>query len=382
MTTHAVSSSSTGSIGSAGAARTSPQDPSAKPFGHQLHAAREGRAASSPPASGQASHLRHGPDPGRDRRNDPSPLGPHARHLGDGAARPLSKQDTAKPDEPASPSPAAEATAARAAPSVVPAAAEAVLGTAASESGLPEKTLDGSEEGAAALVGAVLAMVGPAVGKLLAPATGAAKGPATPAAVDAGAAAALLTTPAAGMPATMLMPAASELLGDLKPGHETAATDLASTIGLVTSNAALPQAPAAVSTTLAVPAGSHGFAQELGQQVAWFVGQDVKQARIRLHPEELGSLDLKITVHHGRVDVAFQAQHPGAVTAVQQSLPQLDQMLAQHGLSLGNAEVSQQHRGDQGGQGRSDGEAAEVAEIHSATLLTPIGQVGLLDAFA
>lgn len=380
MTTHAVSSPSTGSIGSAGAAKTSPQDPLAKPFEHQLHAARQGQGSNAQQTPSHESHPRRGPDPGRDRRSDPTPLGPNARHLGD-TAKPLGKESASRPDENAASSTAAGAAPTPATQPVMPEAVEAALGTAVAESGLPEKSLDGSEEGAAALVGAVLAMVGPAVGKMLAPA-----GAAKPAAVDANAAAALLQSGGAAIAASMVMPKASpitgDMLGDLKPLHESATADLASTMTSAASTAPLPQAPAPVSATLSVPAGSHGFAQELGQQVAWFVGQDIKQARIRLHPEELGSLDLKISVSHGRVDVIFQAQHPGAVTAVQQSLPQLDQMLAQHGLSLGNAEVSQQHRGDQGSHGRSDGDTSETAEIHSATLLTPIGQVGLLDAFA
>lgn len=130
------------------------------------------------------------------------------------------------------------------------------------------------------------------------------------------------------------------------------------------------------------PANTPAFAQELGQQVAWLGGQDIKQARIRLRPEELGQLDVKVSVEHGRVDVSFTAQHPSAVTAVQQTLGQLDLMLAGHGLSLGQAQV-----GQQGGNGDGREQAGQAGDAF-ANEAESVGQVaqpvamGLLDTFA
>ncbi|HTM27839.1 MAG TPA: flagellar hook-length control protein FliK, partial [Rhodanobacter sp.] len=163
---------------------------------------------------------------------------------------------------------------------------------------------------------------------------------------------------------------------------EGSSHDAAPTVALTApSTAAAPAAPPVLS--LPSPVGSHAFAQELGQQVAWLGGQDIKQARIRLNPEELGSLDVKISVTHGRVDVAFTAQHAGAVVAVQQSLQQLDHMLAQHGLSLGHAEVGQHDRGERHGHAAErDAAADDAGEIHGIDMTTPLRQIGLVDAFA
>ena len=55
--------------------------------------------------------------------------------------------------------------------------------------------------------------------------------------------------------------------------------------------------------------------------------------------------------HSGQVDVTFAAQHPAAVHALQQTLPQLDALLAQHGLSLGQADVGQRQSGSDGQSG-------------------------------
>ena len=133
------------------------------------------------------------------------------------------------------------------------------------------------------------------------------------------------------------------------------------------------------------PVGGHAFSHDLGQQVAWLGGQDLKQARIRLHPQELGQLDVSVSVTQGRVDVVFSAQHPAAVLAVQQSLPQLGHLLAQHGLQLGHAEVGQHERSDQrphGGTASNVAALAHADEAHVDQLSPILGVIGLLDTFA
>jgi flagellar hook-length control protein FliK len=133
-------------------------------------------------------------------------------------------------------------------------------------------------------------------------------------------------------------------------------------------------APAALQSTQV--AGTPAFANELGQQIAWMSNGDIKEASIRLHPEDMGQLDVKISVHENRVDIAFAAQHPAAVQAVNQTLTQLDTMLAHHGLQLGQTQVGQQQAG-QGGQGsgksfaqvaQGGGESGDTADVQHATV--------------
>jgi flagellar hook-length control protein FliK len=135
------------------------------------------------------------------------------------------------------------------------------------------------------------------------------------------------------------------------------------------------------------PVGSTGFAKELGQQISWLSGQEVKQAQIRLNPQDLGPLDVKVSVDHGRVDVAFMTQHPAAAAAVQQGLGQLNQMLGGQGLSLGHATVGQHAQQQFGGQQQQHGnaqvpnDAGEAAGISTPAELERV-VVGLVDAFA
>ena len=128
--------------------------------------------------------------------------------------------------------------------------------------------------------------------------------------------------------------------------------------GQVPQAAAPVAAPAVLQSTQV--AGTPAFANELGQQIAWMSNGDIKEASIRLHPQDMGQLDVKISVHENRVDVAFAAQHPAAVQAVNQTLTQLDTMLAHHGLQLGQTQVGQ-HKAGQGdpGNGKSFAQVAQ-----------------------
>jgi flagellar hook-length control protein FliK len=77
------------------------------------------------------------------------------------------------------------------------------------------------------------------------------------------------------------------------------------------------------------------------------VGQGIQKAEIQLNPRTLGPIHVDITTHHDQVDVSFAVQHPQTVNALQQTLPQLHDMLAQQGLNLGQASVGQHSPGQQ-----------------------------------
>lgn len=162
----------------------------------------------------------------------------------------------------------------------------------------------------------------------------------------------------------------------------TALGNLAATAPIVPSGTS---ATGAHNLSTNAPVGSSGFAKELGQQITWLSGQEVKQAQIRLNPQDLGPLDVKVSVEHGRVDVAFMTQHPAATAAVQQGLDQLNQMLGGQGLSLGHATVGQhaqqQFGAQQGQQAQASGDASDEAADTPVATATRVA-VGLVDAFA
>ncbi len=166
----------------------------------------------------------------------------------------------------------------------------------------------------------------------------------------------------------------------------------ASRTGLTALN--LQATPASAQPTAAhqlqIPSapGSPDFTQSLSQHVAWLGSQDIQQAVIHLHPRDLGPLNVNVQVKHNQVDVSFAVQHPGTVHALQQTLPQLDTLLAQQGLSLGQAQVGQQHNpqqqashGDGGSGGSGHADAVDDLAIEAPLPARQLA-AGLVDDFA
>lgn len=95
--------------------------------------------------------------------------------------------------------------------------------------------------------------------------------------------------------------------------------------------------------------GSRDWSQGLGQRLLVMAEQGVEAARLRLHPANLGPLDIQITVDDDRAQVSFGAQHAATRDALESALPRLRELFAQQGLELVQAEVSDQQPGGGGG---------------------------------
>lgn len=138
--------------------------------------------------------------------------------------------------------------------------------------------------------------------------------------------------------------------------------------------------------------GSPQFGLELGERVLWLVRDGLHEARLQLNPRDLGPVEVRLSIGDGAAQVSFSAQHAGTAAAVQQSLPQLRDLLAQQGLQLGQATVSHQPAGDgqaaqqqaQGSGGQPGWERSRGADMDDGLPLQTarvVGQ-GLVDAYA
>jgi flagellar hook-length control protein FliK len=186
------------------------------------------------------------------------------------------------------------------------------------------------------------------------------------AATDAGAAAAV-ATPVAASPFAALLAGAAAAVPGTKDEAVKATDPTTSPMPLTHAPGLVPVDGAAVQVQATQAATSPQFAQELGEQIAWMGNGEIKEARIRLHPEELGSMDVRVNIEGSKVNVAIMAQHPAAVHAVQQTLSQLDTLLAHHGLSLGQADVGQRQPG-QGGDNPGGGNSGQGDTDDAATV--------------
>ncbi len=174
-----------------------------------------------------------------------------------------------------------------------------------------------------------------------------------------------------------------------------AAADFSAQLSQLAGVHATPSANAAPApvplqiTMQAHPDQQPQFMQETAQSVAWLAGQGTQKAEIQLNPRALGPIHVEVSTHNDRVDVSFAVAHPQTVHALQQTLPHLNDMLAQQGLNLGQASVGQQAPGQQHAAfaqhvGGSASGAAHGAEAETPQNWRPlrIAAPGRVDDFA
>ena len=132
-----------------------------------------------------------------------------------------------------------------------------------------------------------------------------------------------------------------------------------------------------VERSIPIPVHDRHWPQAVAAQLLTLSDQKVQAAILRLSPEHLGPLEVRIDLQNSRVDVTFSAAHGETRAALEQSIPQLREVLAGAGLTLGQANVQQQTRREsqnQGGSGRAVAAAGDPAEA-PAVLARAIGLV-------
>lgn len=140
---------------------------------------------------------------------------------------------------------------------------------------------------------------------------------------------------------------------------------------------------------LELPLGSRGWSQGLGERLQWLIGRDIQQAEVRLNPQHLGPLEIRVSMQNDQANVTILAQHALTREAVEASLPRLREMLQEANLSLGSLDVGQRELASQGGgQGARPGQAgrgfaSEMADENPLEAAQPrLRLQGLVDAFA
>lgn len=115
-------------------------------------------------------------------------------------------------------------------------------------------------------------------------------------------------------------------------------------------------APATAATILQQPADpATGYDDGFSGHIAWLAGQRIGHAEIRVVPEHLGVIDIRLHVDGSDVRADFHSSQPEVRQALEASLPRLREMLGQQGLQLAHAGVGQGQSQAQG-QTQRDGQ--------------------------
>jgi flagellar hook-length control protein FliK len=140
--------------------------------------------------------------------------------------------------------------------------------------------------------------------------------------------------------------------------------------------------------------------QELSDKLVWMHKQDVPSAELRLNPEHLGPISIKIDVSQDQATVSFTAQHAEVKDAIEAAIPKLREMLGNQQLTLVDVNVSQQQSeqnkspyqsGGQAGNGNKSGQNGNSGNSTSPTAVDTVNEIdsgraiasnGLLSLFA
>jgi flagellar hook-length control protein FliK len=93
------------------------------------------------------------------------------------------------------------------------------------------------------------------------------------------------------------------------------------------------------------PGWAHGFAD----RIAWLTRDGAHAASLRLHPPELGSIEVRITVTDQSTSISFSAPSDSVRDAIEAAVPRLRQLMTDVGVDLSSVDISADlSRRDQG----------------------------------
>ena len=146
----------------------------------------------------------------------------------------------------------------------------------------------------------------------------------------------------------------------------------------------LRQAEAAHARPVHTPVGTAQWADEIGSRMTMMVEQGKHTASLRMSPEHLGPLEVRITVNGDQASVQFGAAHADTRNAIENALPRLREMFASQGLSLADANVSREPPRQQQNPTPQGSSTSGIASGDDGATAVSAAQVrlGLLDAYA
>jgi len=175
----------------------------------------------------------------------------------------------------------------------------------------------------------------------------------------------------------------------------SAALDSLLQSGIAPIAASQSGAAKAAQAVINTPVTDQAWGNEFNQKITWMATQHEQTAELHLNPPNLGPLDVVLKVSGDQATALFTSPHAAVRDAVQQALPQLRDMLAGNGITLGNTMVSdqspkdqqawqasQQQKGNGGSAGKIDATVATGDITSGSTVSLGRRHQGMVDTFA
>lgn len=146
------------------------------------------------------------------------------------------------------------------------------------------------------------------------------------------------------LPATAAVTPAVAAVAEKQDVVSTASSAVSPTATLapIISHLATPQSAATVATApvLSQPLDTHEWQQNLSQHITLFTRQGQQTAELRLHPEDLGQVQISLKLDDNQAQLQMVSPHSHVRAALEAALPILRTQLAENGIQLSQSSVS------------------------------------------
>jgi flagellar hook-length control protein FliK len=200
----------------------------------------------------------------------------------------------------------------------------------------------------------------------------------------------------AGMMDKMTAAATAKLAATDEKPAALAAAPQPNAAALAAMQAPAPLTPVNMMPTqvsINTPVTNEKWGDEFNQKITWLAGTKDQTAELHLNPPQLGPMDVVLKVSGDQATALFTSPHAAVREAIEQALPKLREMMADSGIMLGNATVSDQAPRER--QGESDSRSQNsrnggIGGVADSTLAgNPAARVsqinrhnGIVDTFA
>jgi len=146
-----------------------------------------------------------------------------------------------------------------------------------------------------------------------------------------------------------------------------AATSPIATPTLSAAGGSASTTPAPAAALISAQLGSDEWQQAIGQQVVMFSRNGQQNAELRLHPADLGAVQISLQVDNNQAQIHLSSGHSQVRAALEAALPHLRTALAESGITLGQSSVGSDATPNWGG---GNGSANNAASSQRAFTLT------------
>lgn len=152
-------------------------------------------------------------------------------------------------------------------------------------------------------------------------------------------------------------------------------------------------APASANARIDTPVTSPQWSNEFTQRVVWLAGDKQQAAELHVNPPELGPVSIRLDMDERQTSAVFSSPHAEIREIIEAALPRLREVLADSGITLGNASVTSESPRDGAAFDRQREPTRQPTYAHAAgtdtspdaaRTLTPLPARGngLVDLFA